>query len=137
MPDVIPPLPEKQKEVKNTVSSGEDKKTVEIPKELKEDLKKETGSLWKKALWWVLGILGVVGSIIGIVCLLKEKGPLSAAEDVIKISKREIAKSDIEAKIKLAEAKKAETEVIVKLKKIKEEKDEVKALEELNKLLGP
>lgn len=128
------PTTEKPKEV----MPAEAKSTpVEIPPDLKKALAEKTGSVGKKILWWVLGILGVIGALVGIVCLLKMKGPLSAAEDVIKTSKAEIAKSDIEAKIKLAEAKNAEKKVVDKLKEIKEIDDEVKALEELNKLLGP
>ncbi len=106
-----------------------------ISDELKEELKKATGSVWKKVLWWVIGVLGVLGALLGIVAILKGKGPLSAAEEVIKDTKTNIRAADLDAKIKAAEAKGAEKAIIDKLKAIKEMKNEDEALKELAKIL--
>ena len=111
----------------------------ESPPKMDDDLKKELqqakGSLWKKILIWGAGILGIVGAVIGIVYLLKGKGPVTGVKEAVQKSKTESAKADIEEKIKVAEAKGAEKEVVAKLKEIKEMDDEDKRFEELNNLL--
>lgn len=115
-------------------------KKPELSQELKDELKKATGSATKKAAWWAAGVIGVflalVLGIVGILFVLKKKGPLAAVDAVIKKTKTELAKSDMDEKIKVAEAKGAEKVVIDKLKEIKEIDDEKQRLEELNALLG-
>jgi hypothetical protein len=101
----------------------------------KQQLVNASGPIWKKVLWWVLGILGVIGGAIGILYVLKGKTPTTAVKESVASTKAEIAKSDLEAKIKVAEAAKMEQQVIDKLKEIKEIPDEKKRLDELNKLL--
>jgi len=77
----------------------------------------------------------MIGAVIGLVFLLKGKGPVKGVKEAVQKSKTESAKADMDEKIKVAEAKGAEKKVIDKLKEIKEIDDEVKRLEELNKLL--
>jgi F420-0:gamma-glutamyl ligase-like protein len=105
-----------------------------LPENIKEDVKKASSGIATKVLWWVVGIFGVLGSILGIVALLKRKGPLTAAKEVIKKSKSELVKADIEAKKKMAEAKGAEKTVLDELDRIKKIKDPDEALDELEDL---
>jgi hypothetical protein len=111
----------------------------QVSEELKKELSKAKTSWWKKALYWTIGIIVAVGAfaagLIGLLYILKGKGPMTGAKEAIQKSRAEIAKSDLEEKIKVAEAKNAEAAVVEKLKKIKEMDDEDKRLEELNKLL--
>ena len=106
--------------------------TPKVDEDLKKELQAAKGSIWKKVLIWGAGILGAV---IGLVFLLKGKGPVQGVKEAVQKSKTESAKADMDEKIKVAEAKGAEKQVIEKLKEIKEIDDEVKRLEELNKLL--
>lgn len=106
-----------------------------VDEDLKKELQKAKGSIWKKVLIWGAGILAMIGAVIGLVFLLKGKGPVKGVKEAVQKSKLESAKADMEEKIKVAEAKGAEKKVVEKLKEIKEIDDEVKQLEELNKLL--
>jgi hypothetical protein len=127
-----------------TVVPGEGPKKEEVPKTestpqidpaLKKELQDAKGSIWKKVLIWGAGILAIIGAVIGIVFLLKGKGPVKGVKEAVQKAKTESAKADMEEKIKVAEAQGAEKKVIEKLEEIKEMDDEVKRLEELNKLL--
>jgi len=106
-----------------------------VEEDLKKDLQKAKGSLWKKILIWGVGILMMIGAVIGLVFLLKGKGPVKGVKEAVQKAKAESAKADMEEKIKVAEAKGAEKAVVDKLKEIKEIDDETKRLEELNNLL--
>lgn len=136
------PDPQNPDEVVTLVPDA--KRKAELPKEeaapkiddkLKKELQDAKGSIWKKVLIWGAGILAMIGAIIGLVFLLKGKGPVQGVKEAVQKSKTESAKADMEEKIKVAEAKGAEKQVIDKLKEIKEIDDETKRLEELNKLL--
>jgi len=135
MPDTL--TPPKTEETPKTEEKKAD--TPKVSEELKQDLKKATGSTGKKVLLWVVGIITAIGAavagVFGILYLLKGKGPVKGVKDVIAKTKHETAKADIEEKIKVAEAKKAEEAVVKKLEEIKEIDDEQERLEELNKLL--
>jgi len=102
---------------------------------LKKDISDAQGSIWKKVLIWGAGILAIIGAVVGIIFLLKGKGPVTGVKEAVQTAKTESAKADMEEKIKVAEAKGAETAVIEKLKEIKDITDEDKRLEELNNLL--
>jgi len=105
-----------------------------LSEDVKEEVKNASGSVVTKILWWVVGIFGVLGSVLGIVALLKRKGPLSAAKEVIAKTESELVKADIEAKKKVAEAKGAEKAVLDELDRIKKIEDPDKALGELENL---
>ncbi len=106
-----------------------------IDESLKKDLKKAKSSVWKKVLLWGGGILAIIGALVGILYLLKGKGPVTGTKEAVQKTKNEISKADVEEKIKVAKAKEAEAAVVKKLEEIKEIDDELKRLEELNKLL--
>jgi hypothetical protein len=108
---------------------------IQISDALKEKLAKAKTPVWKKVLWWTLGGLLVILSVIGVLYVWRRKGPVEGVKVSVEQVKQEISKSDLEAKIKVAEAEKAEQAVIDKLKEIKEIDDEKRRLEELNKLL--
>lgn len=109
--------------------------TPQVSEALKKDLQDAKGSLWKKVLIWGAGILAMIGAVVGIVFLLKGKGPVTGVKEAVQKSKTESAKADMDEKIKVAEAKGAEKAVIAKLKEIKEIDDADTRLEELNRLL--
>jgi len=111
------------------------KEEPKLDEDLKKDLKKAKSSVWKKVLIWGGGILAIIGALIGILYLLKGKGPISGVKEAVQKSKNEVSKADMDEKIKVAKAKEAEEAVVKKLEEIKEIDDEVKRLEELNKLL--
>jgi hypothetical protein len=119
----VPATPKAVENAKPALSEG-----------VKEDVKNATGGVLKKILWWVVGIVGVLGSVLGIVALLKKKGPLSAAKEVIKKTEGELVKADIEAKKEVAEAKGEEKEVLDELDRIKKIEDPDQALDELEDL---
>jgi F0F1-type ATP synthase membrane subunit b/b' len=106
-----------------------------VSPEVQEAIKNAKGSMGKKVLFWVLGIFGVLAAVVGIIFVLKGKGPVKGVKEAINKTKTEIAKADMDAKIKAAEAKGAEKQTLDKLKEIKEIEDEKTRLEELNKLL--
>jgi hypothetical protein len=108
---------------------------IALTDEQKKKLAEATGPIWKTVLWWVLGFFGVLAGAIGLLYVLKGKGPVNAVKESVQTSKNEIAKSDLDAKIKVAEAENMEKAVIDKLKEIKEIPDEKKRLDELTKLL--
>lgn len=111
----------------------------EFSKEAKKAISKAGTSLWKKVLYWALGILGAIGAIIGLVYLFKGKGngPIEGTRKQVKQTKQNIARSDLDAKIKVAKHEAKETETREKIKKIEEMDDEWKAMEELNGLIEP
>lgn len=102
----------------------------------KSDLKDVKSSLWKKVLYWVLGIVAAIGAFIGLIFLLKGKdNAKDAAQRHIDRAKAQIAEADLEAKIKEAEAQKEEKAVIDKLKELRKIEDEHERAKELAKLL--
>lgn len=112
-----------------------DEVNVQISVDLRDKLAQAKTSIWKKILWWFLGGLLVILSLVGVMYVVRRKGPVEGTKVAIEQVKTEIAKSDLEAKIKVAVAEKAEQVVIDKLKSLKEITDEKLRLEELNKLL--
>lgn len=96
-----------------------------------ESVKNATGSSWKKALWWCLGIVGVIGTITLIICLIRRKGPLTTATDIVNGVKQKIDKIDIDAKVEVAKAEGAEQAVIDKLNAAAEIEDERRRLQAL------
>jgi hypothetical protein len=89
------------------------------------------GSTWKKVLWWCVGILGLLGVILVIVCLLKRKGPLTSAADVVRETQLKIQEVDIQAKAEAAKAAGVEQAVvnkIVAITKIQDEQERNKQL---------
>lgn len=99
--------------------------------QVSENVKEATGSTWKKVLWWCVGILGVLGVITLVICLIKRKGPLTAATDVVNDVKHKIDKIDADAKIEIAKAEGAEQVVIDKINAAAEIKDERERLQAL------
>ncbi len=135
-PHTTPTVPFKPQPPATTPPAEPEKKdTPKVEEGLKKELQAAKGSLWKKILIWGAGILTMIGAIIGVVYLLKGKGPVTGVKEAVQRSKTESAKADMEEKIKVAEAKGAEKAVVDKLKEIKELDDEDKRLEELNNLL--
>jgi hypothetical protein len=98
-----------------------------VPKSVKE----AKGSTWKKAMWWCLGILGVIGTITLVICLIRRKGPLTTTTDIMKGVKHKVNKIDIEAKAETAKAQKVEQKVIDKINAAAEIKDERERLQAL------
>ncbi|NIT77386.1 MAG: hypothetical protein GWN58_23530 [Anaerolineae bacterium] len=96
-----------------------------------EKVKEAKGSTWKKVLWWCLGILGVIGAITLVICLIRRKGPLTTATDIVNDVKHKVDKIDAEAKIEVAKAEGAEQEVIDKIEAAAEIKDERERLQAL------
>lgn len=90
----------------------------------KAKIEQAAGSTWKKILWWCLGILGLIGTVVLIVCLVRRKGPLTTAQDIVNGVKQKIDKVDIEAKAEVAKAEGVEQAVIDKIKEAAEIKDE-------------
>jgi hypothetical protein len=82
------------------------------------------GSTWKKVLWWCVGILGLLGVIFVIVCLLKRKGPLTSAADVVKETQLKIQEVNIQAKVEAAKAAGVEQKVVEKIAAITKIQDE-------------
>jgi len=138
MPDdtqTTPTVPLKPSAELIAATKPPEKDTPKVDEDLKKDLKEATGSLWKKVLIWGAAILAMIGAVVGIIFLLKGKGPVTGVKEAVQTAKTESAKADMEEKIKVAEAKGAEKAVIDKLKEIKEIDNEDKRLEELNNLL--
>ena len=96
-----------------------------------ESVKKAKGSTWKKALWWCLGILGVIGTIALVICLIRRKGPLTTTQDIVNGVKHKIDKIDAKAKVEVAKAEGVEQEVIDKINEAAEIEDERKRLQAL------
>ena len=80
--------------------------------------------LWKKVLWWALGIAGAIGTIILLVWVFKRKKPSTAVQDVVDKTKAKVRAIEAEAKAKAAEAAGAETAVVKEVKRIAEIDDE-------------
>lgn len=96
-----------------------------------EKVKEAKGSTWKKVLWWCLGILGVIGALTLVICLIRRKGPLTTATDIVNDVKHKVDKIDAEAKVEVAKAEGAEQEVIDKIEAAAEIKDERERLQAL------
>jgi hypothetical protein len=109
---------------------------TEMTAEQKEAAANAKGSTTKKVLWWVLGILGIILVVAVVLLIVLRKGPISAAEAVVKKTKYEIDKADIEAKAKAAEAEGAEKEAVEEIKKVMEIDDGDKRRERLAEILG-
>lgn len=132
MPDTQP--------TENPVVAEEPKAEAEqFSEEAKKAIADAKGSLWKKVLYWALGILGSIGALVGILYLFKGKGngPINGIKNQVKQTKADIAKSDLDAKLAIAESKAKEDETKAKLAEIKEMTNEYEALDELNKLIAP
>jgi uncharacterized membrane protein len=105
---------------------NEEKKeaTPEMTDAQKEAVKKAKGSVGKKILWWVLGILGVIIVIVTLVVIfLPKKEEKNAVDRIIEKTKKETDKADIEAKVKVAKAEGVAEEKIEELKKTLEIED--------------
>lgn len=98
---------------------------------MKQEVKEAKGPVWKKVLWWTLGVLALIGAIIGIVCILKRKGPLDSASEIIKDTQHKIDVVDLNAKIAKAEIVKEQDNVIQELETIKKIDDKQKRLDRL------
>jgi hypothetical protein len=96
-----------------------------------ESVKEAKGSTWKKVLWWCLGILGVIGALTLVICLVRRKGPLTTATDIVNGVKHKVDKIDADAKVEVAKAEGAEQEVIDKINTAAEIKDERERLQAL------
>lgn len=99
--------------------------------QVSENVKQATGSTWKKVLWWCVGILGVLGVITLVICLIKRKAPLTAATEIVNDVKQKIDKIDAQAKIEIAKAEGAEQVVIDRINAAAEIKDERERLQAL------
>jgi hypothetical protein len=99
--------------------------------QVSENVKQATGSTWKKVLWWCVGILGIIGVATLVICLLRKKGPLTTATDIVNGVKHKIDKIDAQAKIEIAKAEGAEQVVIDKINaaaEIENERERLQAL---------
>jgi hypothetical protein len=92
------------------------------------------GKWYLKALWWGLGFVALVGVVVGIVCLIKRKGPVTAAKDVAETTAAKVRAIDAEAKVKAAEAAGVETVVVKEIERaamIEDDYERAKRLAEL------
>jgi hypothetical protein len=96
-----------------------------------EKVKEAKGATWKKVLWWCLGILGVIGAITLVICLVRRKGPLTTATDIMNGVKQKVDKIDANAKVEVAKAEGVEQAVIDKINEAAEIKDERERLQAL------
>ncbi len=130
MPDKAPETaPDEPQPVAEPAAAGK-------PVKPKSDLSGIKSAWWKRALWWILGILAAVGVFVGIILALKgSKKASNAANQQVAKAKAQIAKADLEATIKIAEARNEEKAVIDKLKEIRNIDDEEKQAQELADLL--
>jgi len=95
------------------------------------NVKAAKGSTWKKVLWWCLGILGIIGALTLVICLVRRKGPLTVSEDILNGVKRKVDRIDIEAKAKVAAAENVEQAVIDKINaaaEIENERERLQAI---------
>jgi len=99
--------------------------------QVSEKVKEAKGSTWKKVLWWCLGILGVIGAITLVICLIRRKGPLTTSADIVNGVKHKIDKIDADAKVEVAKAEGAEQEVINRISAAAEIEDERERLQAL------
>jgi hypothetical protein len=97
----------------------------------KKKVEEAKGATWKKVLWWCLGILGVIGAITLVICLVRRKGPLTTATDIVNGVKQKVDKIDADAKVEVAKAEGVEQEVIDKINAAAEIKDERERLQAL------
>lgn len=118
-----------------TESSPKTEAAPSAPK-ASSDLASVQTPVWKKILYWVIGIVAAVGAFIGLIFLLKGgSSAKAAAQKQVDKAKKNIAEADLEAKIKVAEARKEEQAVVEKLKDLRKIDDEYKRAQELAKLL--
>lgn len=97
---------------------------TEMTEAQKAAVKKATGSVGKKILWWTLGILGVVIVIVFLVVVfLPKKEEKNAVDRIIAKTKKETDKADIEAKVKVAKAEGVAETKIEEIKKTLEIED--------------
>ena len=92
------------------------------------------GTWYRKVLWWVLGGIGLLGVIIGVVCLIKRKGPVSSAKDIVDTTAAKVRAIDAEAKVKAAEAAGVEATTVKEIERaamIDDEYERAKRLAEL------
>lgn len=109
---------------------------AELTPEQKAAAASAKGPISKKVLWWVLGILGLILVIVLVLVIILRKGPIRAAEDIVKKTRHEIDKADIEAKAKAAAAAGAEDAAVDEIKRILEIDDGDKRRARLAELLG-
>jgi hypothetical protein len=95
-----------------------------LTKDQAKAVEKAKGPLWKKVLWWCVGILGVIGTIVLLVWVFKRKKPSTAVKDVVAKAQAKVRAIDAEAKAKAAEAAGAEAAVVKEVKRIAEIDDE-------------
>lgn len=107
----------------------------QLTEEIRKAIEAAKGSTTNKVWWWILGFLGVLLSLVGILAIIKGKGPLTSAEEEIQRSKYETNKADMIAKAEAAAAQNAEQSVIDKLNNIATIKDERNRMDEYAKLL--
>ena len=92
--------------------------TTEMTPEQKAAVSAAKGSVWKKVLWWGLGILGVIVVIVTLVFIfLPKKEEKNAVERIIEKVKKESDKADVEAKVKVAKAEGVAETKIEEIKK--------------------
>ena len=80
--------------------------------EQRDKIASTRGSLWKRALWWVLGLLGLLGVVLVVWCLVRRKEPVNAAEEVVEKVKGEIAQITADAQADVAVAEGATADVV-------------------------
>lgn len=86
-------------------------------------------------LWWLGGFVALLAAILGILFLLKRKGPIAGAAQVVEAVQAKIDNVDLAAQIQAAKAIKLESSVIAELKSIQEIKDRKERLSRLAKLM--
>jgi HAMP domain-containing protein len=99
-------------------------------------IKEAEGVLWKKVLWWSVGFIGLLGTVFLIACLLKKKGPLTSALEIVQDTKDQINLLDVQAKIEAARAASVEKAVVDKLQDLLQIPDEKERNKQLAKLLA-
>lgn len=82
-----------------------------------QEIKNATGRWYKKAFWWLIGIGGLIGVSVLVICLVKRKGPISAAEEIAKRTGERIREVDANAKAEKAAAAGLEKKVVEAVKK--------------------
>jgi len=86
-------------------------------------------------LWWLGGFVALLSAVLGILFVLKRKGPIAGAAQVVEAVQAKIDNIDLAAQIKAAKAEGIETNVIAELNSIQEIKDRKERLSRLAKLM--
>jgi len=86
-------------------------------------------------LWWLGGFVALLAAVLGILFVLKRKGPIAGAAQVVEAVQAKIDNIDLAAQIKAAKAEGIETNVIAELNSIQEIKDRKERLSRLAKLM--